>query len=212
MWDKIDTVLKYTPKYFWFFGRCLSNPQRFVDTLFAEQNDEMGDEIKFTLFQDALIFLSFSVLLSVFMKAPSVDSPHLLRQVGFTCLVSYFSVALLALALRASWCCVGGKTDFVKYFVIDAYAVGIATVLLSVVALLQGEVNEIFGIPDGEVTHYVIVLIGFSAVGIWVLIFWETYRLLNNLGNGRACLALLIFNILTIPIVATVWIVETKFN
>ena len=68
MWDHIDKIMTYVPKYLWTLGRCCSGPQKFVDELFAEQdNTQIEDDERLISFRDTLKFMLASVILSVFI-------------------------------------------------------------------------------------------------------------------------------------------------
>lgn len=208
MWKQLENVIRYIPKYLWLFGRCFSSPQGFVGELYPSRQDATREEHKFLQFQDSLIFMATSVLLAVLLETPFFDRVEFWTQVVRSCILSLVGVVMAALALRCSWSCVGGKTGFVKYFVIDAYVAGVGIALLGGVFLLQDGVNQIFEIKDGHIMFWSIRLAGLFFVGIWALIFWEAYRLLNSLSNTRAFFALLIFHVLNIPTLVILVILE----
>ena len=206
-------VLKSLPEYLWNFGRCFSSPQKFVENLFKEnENDVLEAGSRRAIFQKALTFMGLSVLFSVCFQTLSFEDPEFWKQVVGSCITTFLGVVLVALALRFSWICVGGKTDFTKYFVIDAYVTGVGILLISAVNGLQFGVNRIFEIGDGELMSSIIIYIGVLGVGCWALIFWETYRLLNNLGKIRAFFALVIFNVINLPIYFSILIMGRSFQ
>lgn len=183
-----EKIIKYVPNYLWNFGCCFSSPQKFVDDLVSKNNSEKQARI---LFKNALIFLYLSILFSVAIRLPNLlGSTSILKPIIGSFLISLFGITWTALALRFSWTLVGGKFRFREYFVIDAYVVGVASVLISIIVPLREGIiislDSLEFIPNANLTGNIFMILGYLAVSVWALIFWEVYRLLNKLNYWRA--------------------------
>ena len=133
------------------------------------------------------------------LRIPLFEHVEFQKHVTVSLILAFLSVVAVALALRFSWLCVGGNTNFLRYFVIDAYLAGVEIVLLTFVEVFQNAINQMFQLDETYFLFDSIYWFGLFAIGVWALMFWEVYRVLNNLGQGRALLSLVVFNIVMWP-------------
>ena len=212
MWQQLEKASRYIAKYFWTFGRCFSGPQNFAGSLFSPDIDPSDDKHgDLNRFHDALTFVASSVFFAVLLQMPFFEKIEFWRQIILSIILTLFGVLSVALALRFSWLCVGGRTAFIKYFVIDAYVAGVATVLFTLVAILQSAINQLFQLNEGHFVSYSIFLTGLLVVGARALVFWEAYRLLNNVGQLRAFLALVVFHGVMLPTLFLLYSLDQYF-
>jgi len=126
--DLIKLIFAQIPKYITNFVNLISRPKRFV-----RERNQIDDES----LTEALTFLGITFVLSLIITSPlRSEGVNLWQHVAARGLLIVIAVTVNAAVLRLSWRLVGGKADFLKFFIPFCYFYAIGNVFLDVTHLL----------------------------------------------------------------------------
>jgi hypothetical protein len=210
MKDLVEKILAYLPNFLTDFIAVFSRPKSTI----RNKNTQAEEN-----FAPSLIFLTISVCISVVMtsafRPPGADIWSTLAVQ--TVIVVLLSI-LLAASLRLSWFIVGGKANFISFFVTYAYFGGIGSVIFTLFVVLSQSVFKVFDsdlyrlvqesklnnqpTPDvsdsiAAMTSGGIVIFGYLFLSLWGIVSWGAYRELNNLSKTRSLLAFFLFGLIS---------------
>ncbi|MDX2041380.1 MAG: hypothetical protein SF097_09025 [Acidobacteriota bacterium] len=195
----VKDSLAQAPRYLSAFYQTLTSPKSIADN---------KAKITATIFNEALLFLAISVLITVLIRLPLIGRD----KTSVIVLASYVVWAVCVLlsmtsVVKLAWRIVGGKMAFVRYLALNCYYFGVFMVVGHFISLASFSVGKA---AKSVALSIVVAAIGFLAFSVWGISAWRVYQQLNSIGWLRSLGALSITLIAVIPVAILLLLVQRE--
>jgi len=166
--------------------------------------------------QEAYTFLGVTLLIALIAQVAYLpEQKDYLLTFSSIAVQGALTLILMVAVLFFSWRIVGGSLSFKIFFIVTCYLSGISTLILAYFSLLASGYLKIVDPehatqllhgaastdpPTSGVVGFLLILVaGFFAVYVWIVVVWGAYRQLNGVSRERSAIALAIYT-MTIPV------------
>jgi hypothetical protein len=199
MKDIVKEILAAIPRFILAFIDLLFQPKTFLT------KQVPNDEKKLT---DALIFLGVSLVITLIIKIPLLPvQTNEVKYLSSDAIWKFTILFIETVVIRISWNLMGSKTDFKDFFILNAYCFGVFSVVSHLVLLLTATLRQ----STSSLSNIVFILSSL-AIGIWAVICWNAYRIINNATFYRSILALIATALISLPALWLLLILRDAFK